>query len=165
MTRYALLPCLAASLLFLACDDSTGPSLPGTPAEAKSLLVGAKWLPAARTINPGFDMLDNGTIVTNVFAIEDACEHDDVMTLTADGKWAGDEGADKCDADAPQISTGTWSLNAAGDSVSITDDSDSQGDVNAKIVALTASVLSLAAASDDWPDGKTRTETFTWKAK
>jgi hypothetical protein len=162
--RIALISCLPAALFLGACNDSTGPMTPGSASDAKTLLLAAKWMPAARTINPGFDINEDGTIVTNLFAEEDVCEHDDVMTFKADGTFSTDEGPDKCDDSDPQIGTGTWVLNAVGDSLTMKDDSAPKG-VPTKIVALNSSTLSLAATGDDWPDRKSRTETFTWKAK
>jgi hypothetical protein len=160
-----LLPAAAALLMLSACDDSTtGASSPTTTEGAKALLVGGKWIPAARTINPGFDMMDDGHVITNVFAVEDACEHDDIMQFTADGKWSTDEGAQKCDTDDPQVSGGNWRLSANVDSIYMSDDGE-PGEIGAKLVALNASTLSISATSDNWPDDKARVETFTWKAK
>lgn len=163
--RPAVLLCAAAGLWLSACEDSSGPALPASAAEAKNLLVAVKWTPAAKTVNPGFDINDDGVIVTNLFAHEEPCQHDDFMQFTADGKWTGDEGPAKCDPEDPQLLSGTWTLTADGDSLIISDDSMPGDELVAKIVGLTSNRLSLTASSDNWPDGATREETFTWKAK
>jgi Lipocalin-like domain len=40
----------------------------------------------------------------------DACDKDDCLSFSDDGKTTFDEGATKCDPDDPQTSSGTWSL-------------------------------------------------------
>jgi hypothetical protein len=163
--RPRLFSSLAAALLLSACEDATtGDSGPATAAEAKALLTGSKWLPAAHTISPGFDIEDDGRIITNVFAIEPACSHDNIMQFTADGKWANDEGPKKCDVGDDQTIRGTWVLSEDADSLYMHNDIE-PGEVGLKIVALTARALSVSGSSDNWPDKKARLETFTWKAK
>jgi hypothetical protein len=160
-----LLPAAAALLLLSACDDATtGDSVPANSTEAKALLTAASWLPAAHTINPGFDMEDDGHVITNVFAIEPACSHDDIMRFTADGKWINDEGAQKCDAGDPQTTGGTWVLSQDADSLYLNSD-DEPGEIGMKVASLTSTSFSLSGSSDNWPDKKSRLETYTWKAK
>ena len=143
-----------------ACDSGTEPDSVGSP----SLLIGPKWLPAAHTVSPGVDYNDDGVIVTNTFAIEGACDHDDTTRFLSATKWSGDEGASKCDPSSPQIETGTYFFNAAGDSVTMTSDVDGVP-TTGKVLALTATKFSVSVRSDNYPDNKSRIETFTWVAK
>lgn len=164
--RPALLSCAAAGLLLSACGENTfGPTSTTIPAEPKNRLVAATWSPAARTVLPGLNIDGEGTIVTDLIAHEDPCVHDDVTRFTADGKWVGDEGPAKCEGGDPQTISGTWSFNTAGDSITITNDSKPGADMIARIVDLSDTRMILSVSSDNWPDGATREETFTWKAK
>ncbi len=163
--RITVIPCIAAVWYLSACDGSpTGPAVPASEAEIVAVLTGSQWMRAGLSITPGFDINADGRVITDLFAEEPACAHDDVFTMKADGTWMNDEGPTKCDVDAPQVGTGTWTLNATHDSLYTDDDSDPDPQV-AKIAVLNPSGLSLVAVSTDWPDGQARTQTFTWRAK
>jgi hypothetical protein len=161
--RVLLAAAVISSLYLAACESSsTGLSVPGSREEIVATLTSKQWMRAALTINPGYDILDNGHVVTNLYATEQACGKDNVLTFTSDGSWTEDEGPTKCDASDPQTTYGDWSLNATSDSMTISSD---EGPLTAKIANLNASTLSLSAASDNWPDGVTRVEQWTWRAK
>lgn len=162
-TRALFAVSIISALYLAACDSSsTGLSVPGSREEIVALLTSKKWMRAALTINPGFDVLDNGHVVTDLYATEDACGHDNVLTISSDGSWTEDEGPVKCNASDPQTTSGDWSLNATSDSLTVSSDT---GPTTAKIANLNASTLSLVASSNDWPDNVTRVQTFTWRAK
>jgi hypothetical protein len=156
--RLTLIPCLAAALIFGACDDDKG-SGPTSATGKAALLTGTKWKNSAHTVLPGVDYEEDGVLVTNIFAVEGACVHDDVMSLTADGKWSTDEGPSKCDPSDPQIETGTWAMNSAQDSVTITSDIDHQP-MKFKLVELSATKWQFSTKSD-WDDGVDHVDTFT----
>lgn len=153
----SLIACFASAYLLSGCNSSTGPGLP-TPDQAPGLLTAHPWIPAAHSISPPFDVDDDGDADANLFAVEDDCEHDDILTFSADGSWQDDEGPNVCEG-SPQIESGSWSLNAAGDTVSL------GNGIALRIIALSATSLSVSGVSDEWPDGAARTEIFTWKAK
>lgn len=150
---------LAASFLLTACENDKGAG----PTNGKSaLLTGAKWKISSHTVTPGVDEGD-GILVTNLMTPDAACVHDDFTQYTANGKWSVDEGATKCDASDPQIETGTWKFNAAGDSLTITSDLDAVS-LHGKIESLTASQLRLSLVGD-WDDDIDHIETMTFSAQ
>jgi hypothetical protein len=157
--RITFIPCLAAVLILGACgkDNGTGPS------DGKSaLLTGAKWKMSAHTVTPGVDEHLDGTLVTNLFSSE-GCSEDDVTQYLPNGKWSVDEGASKCDPSDPQVETGTWKLNAAGDSLSM--ESDLDGIIlKGKLGSLTASEFRLSMHTD-WDDGVDHVETLVFSAQ
>ena len=164
MRMRALLSVSIFSAFYLtACDSSSeGLAVPGSKDDMLANLTSKQWVRAALTINPGYDILNDGHVVSDLYAAEDACRHDDVLTFSDNGIWKWDEGPTKCHVSDPQSSTGEWSFNAALDSMTITDPS---GSFTAKISTLNATTLSLVGISDYWPDGQTRIETTTWRAR
>lgn len=159
--RINLIPCMAIALILGACDSSntTAP----TQTDRSAMLVAAKWKMTAQTVTPGVDMDGSGTLITDAFAYMGACEADDVTSYTADGKWSTDNGASKCDPADPQIDLGTWSMNAAKDSITITTPRD--GSVEKyKIDSFSATEFKATSTSIDFGDGKAHTAKVSFKA-
>jgi hypothetical protein len=160
MTLKSLLASLSAFSLLTACSggDSTGPSGSGTEA----VLAGAQWKLSANTIDPGIDVDGSGKLVTDLLAEDDECDRDDFVVFSADHKYTEDHGAVKCDPAESQTVAGTWSLNAAGDALTITLNGKSQ---SGKIVQATATKLVFTQSGLPFPDGKSHTVTFTYVPK
>jgi hypothetical protein len=154
---------IISAFYLAACESSSeGLAAPGSKEDMLSNLTGKQWMRSALTISPGYDIYNDGQVVSDLYAAGDACRHDDILTFTADGAWKGDEGPTKCHVSDPQTSTGEWSFSAERDSMIITQPS---GSFTAKIRTLNATTLSLAGISDYWGDGQTRVETATFRAK
>lgn len=147
-------------LMVLACSDGKSPTGPSASAK-ESLLTGTKWKVTAHTISPGVDYADDGTLVTDLFAVESQCSHDDITSFSADGKFVMEEGATKCDPADPQQEKGTWSLNAAGDRFTHQSELDSRPMVY-QVVELSARKLVLSSPDEGWGDGKSHTDILTF---
>ncbi|MEO6096385.1 MAG: hypothetical protein ABIW76_12040 [Fibrobacteria bacterium] len=159
--RLNLLIPLTLATFMLACNDDKSPTASASGKDA--ILIGAKWKMTAHTITPAVDYDGNGTLVTNLFAVEHGCGHDDIDSYTSDHKFSFDEGPTKCDASDPQKETGTWSFNSAGDSLTIDSDLDPVP-MKLKVVEVSATKLVLSSSDDSWGDG-VHTEVLTFSAQ
>jgi hypothetical protein len=154
--RLALLSLTAC--LLLACnstesDDSTGGGKSG-------LLVGKNWKMVSFVLDPGINV--NGVIVTDIFAQYDPCMKDGTTKFLANGTYADDEGALKCDPDDPQTLTGTWVFNPAETVLTMTETGDSP--ISYDIVTLTATSLVVSTSSSDFGDGLNHKATISFTA-
>ena len=70
-----------------------------------------------------------------------ACDKDNTLAFGADGKVTFDEGATKCSASDPQISTGTWAFTGTEKKKVILTDSG---------FAITLDIVSLDASTLKW---------------
>lgn len=156
------LPSLLAAALLAACSGEKTPSPSASDAEA--LLTGAKWKLSAHTISPAIDWDGDGTMVTNMYAVNGDCVHDDIATYAPDHTFTIDEGAGKCDPSDPQQEKGTWSLDDAGDRLTLDSEIDAEP-VVMRLAGINPSKLILTR-TQTWPeDGITHTETFTFAAQ
>ncbi len=162
MSRITLIPCLAAAFIIGACTDDKGAG-PVTTTGTPALLAGGKWKMTAHTVSPGVDFDLNGVIVTDLFAVEGGCTHDDITKYTTDGKWSIDEGATKCLPSDPQTESGTWILNSTGDWLSMKSTLDPVA-LEFKVDEVSATSLRLSTHAD-WNDGKDHLETTTYTAQ
>jgi len=154
---------IISAFYLTACESSSeGLSVPGSKEDMLANLTSKQWMRSAYTISPGYDIYNDGHVVSDLYAAEDACRRDDVLTFAADGAWKEDEGPTKCHVSDSQTSTGEWSFSPELDSMIITEPS---GSFTAKIRTLNATTLSLAGISDYWGDGQTRIQTMTFRAK
>jgi hypothetical protein len=154
---------IISAFYLTACESSSeGLAVPGGKDDMLANLTGKEWVRSALTISPGYDIYNDGRVISDLYAAEDACRRDDLLTFTAEGIWKVDEGPSKCHVSDPQTGTGEWTFNAAVDSMIIT---ESSGTFTAKIRTLNATTLSLAGISDYWGDGQTRIQTATFRAK
>ncbi len=102
-------------LLFTACQDEeeVPPPTPATPSNALSakaqLLSAKKWRMIANT-----QTVKLGTstgITTSLFDLYPDCAKDNLEVFAPNKSYSMDEGATKCEANAPQVqSAGTWDL-------------------------------------------------------
>ena len=155
MNSSRIFACLSALALLGACTKDN-PAGPGASGEAA--LTGAKWKLVANTIDPGLDMEGDGTLVTDLFAESDACNRDDFTAYSADHAFTIDHGPEKCDESETQTETGTWSLNAAGDVLTLKRLGQSQ---SMKVVEAGPSKL-VVSQTLPFPDGKSHTLTMTY---
>lgn len=113
----------AATVSFVACSNgaydanpSTNNSGSGNPLltggnnggnGGVSILTSGSWKITAYT-------LTSGAGTTDLLALIDACERDDIFTFKTDNTIIRDEGASKCSASDPQTKNdGTWSINGS----------------------------------------------------
>jgi hypothetical protein len=159
--RIAILPCLAFAFVLGGCDSDKS----AAPAsEKKSMLVAAKWKLTGHTIAPAVDLEEDGVMVTDLWVTTSECLRDNVTTFHSNGTFSVDAGAIRCNDDDPQIDPGTWSLNAAEDSLSMTYDAFPMAQVH-KLDGLTASSLRLSSGSTGWSDGENHTRTLVYGAQ
>ena len=130
---------------FTSCgdDDDNG----GTPVNKTrtQLLIENSWR------QTGYTQTTNGQ-TTDLFG-GDACDLDALMKLNAannnatNGTYELNEGASKCDPDAPQVyATGTWAFSGTNDVVVTDSDGDSQ---TLTILELTDNSLKLREPGPD----------------
>lgn len=159
--RIAILPCLAFAFILGACDSDKS----AAPAsEKKSMLVAAKWKLTGHTVAPAVDLMENGVMVSDLWVTTSECIRDDITTFHSNGTFSVDAGGLRCGDDDPQTETGTWSLNAAEDSLSMTYDAFPMTGVR-KLDGLTASSFKLSSGSTGWSDGANHTRTMVYSAQ
>lgn len=155
--RLAILPCLSISLLLAACagDSGTSPTPPGSGS------IEAAWKLTAHTVTPAVDLNMDGVMVTDILNAEGACAKDNITTFKAGGTWTEDDGAAKCDPTDPQTVSGTWTQNAAKDSLEVKV-TGFPFPLDYKVQEVTATSLKLVIVSEDWGDDGPYTETWTY---
>ena len=131
----------------------------GTGGSGKTQTLTAKdWKAVAIHIDPGVYV--NGQPVTDLTPFYDPCELDDVSRYKADFTYEFNEGATKCDPNAPQIQeSGTWAW--ANNESQITHTTQGQS-YSVNVDALTATQLTMSYTTQlQYNDGTTGTHKFT----
>ena len=111
INKKSILSVLLFSLLIVTgCKEQDTPVVP-TPAPTKTALISASpWITTAITISPALDL--GGIIISDLYALSDACDNDNLAIYKNDGTGTYDEGASKCDDLDPQTSAFNWAFNA-----------------------------------------------------
>ena len=73
-----------------------------------NLITAGNWKMIAFTVNPGYDYDGDGDIDTDIFAVTDECERDNLYLFQTNGALEINEGAAKCDAGDPQVYATDW---------------------------------------------------------
>ena len=109
---------LALSITFTSCKkDKDDPQ----PSKSKTeLLTNKYWRTTAATIDPAIDLFGTGTPTTNLYAQYQDCTKDDLVRFESGGVYKEDEGATKCSATDPQVTTGTWTFNSSETAITTT---------------------------------------------
>ena len=82
-------------------------------------LTAGNWKLIGVTVNPGI-VLENGTVITDIYAQLDVCSKDDMLQFNSNGDFISDQGILKCDPEETQIETvGTWELSNDGKTLTI----------------------------------------------
>ncbi|SDK00688.1 hypothetical protein SAMN05421823_101637 [Catalinimonas alkaloidigena] len=92
--------------LFASCEKKDDPAA----ANRTELISEKQWILTAVTVDPALPL--NGTLVTNWYAQMDECDKDDIAIFRKNGVYEFNEGASKCDPNAPQTAQTTWSFNS-----------------------------------------------------
>lgn len=114
-----LFSALAICVLFAACkpNDNGGASVK----TRKDSLSTGKWRMTAITATGAFPITGRDTTL-DLFESFDSCAKDDRYIFQTDGKITNDQGTAKCFMTEPQqMDGGTWSLNAAMDTLEMKD--------------------------------------------
>ncbi|MEY4935845.1 MAG: hypothetical protein RIS64_2204 [Bacteroidota bacterium] len=111
-----------------------------------TLITTSKWKLAAQT-----------TAGVDTYASFQACEKDNTLAFTTDGKATEDEGATKCAAGDPQSTTLTWAFTGTDKKTVI---------LTASGIAITCTISELTTTSMKWQytnpfDNKVITESYT----
>ena len=98
-----VLSILAISLLIfgLACKKDKKDS-------KMDLITFGTWKMIAFTVNPGYDYDGDGDIDTDIFAVTDECERDNIYLFKSIGALEINEGSVKCDVTDPQVYSVDW---------------------------------------------------------
>lgn len=120
------------------------------------------WKRSGHLIEPGITL--DGVLVTDLLT-QDAIESRDNLTrFQAGGVWTEDEGPLKSVPASMQSEDGAWSLNAAGDVLSLHPAGAANGGdhFDFKVLELSSTTLKVATFSSDYADGRSHTETITF---
>lgn len=115
MNKFKLfsLVALSGSILFTGCGKDDEESAPEVSPQK---LIGKTWKLTALNLNPAFTDPETGVSYSDLYSDMDECEKDNTILYHAadvsatSGHILGDEGAEKCDVDAPQTSEGAWAF-------------------------------------------------------
>ena len=108
---------MAVLVGLLSCKKDDKTSLTKT-----EMLTGKYWITTSMTVSPA--VMVAGTPITDIWAQADACSKDDLQKFDTPNLFTADEGATKCDVNAPQTTTGTWSFNSDQTVISVTQGTD-----------------------------------------
>ncbi len=157
--RFSWILLLTLPLWFGACSKKN------TDVTPNSASIQGSWRLSAYTIAPAFDLLGNGTKMTDLLEYYKQlggqqlidCFKTVTITFNADGKLSGGTSDAKCSgvAASPIGSSGTWVL--TGSKLKITDGPD----VSDYDVSLNGNTLKLSQTSVDDYDGDGKTESGT----
>lgn len=149
---FRVLLLLAFPLLMTQCSkDDDNDDNNQTPSE---LIIGS-WQVTADVVSPPIDL--GGGPVSDLYAILDPCDKDDLYIIKANGVGEFNEGASKCDPADPQSEPFSWSLQSNGTVLVISDGSTS---VNFQVAQLNQTTMKLVITENIL--GTTYTETITY---
>lgn len=94
-----LLLSLGFIALFGACKKDSDDSKP-----AGDYLKAHKWATVSIKINPAYDWFGEGSKITDIFAILDDCDKDDLLEFAADGSYYTYYNTNKCSENEPEKS-------------------------------------------------------------
>jgi hypothetical protein len=152
INKKSILSVLLFSLLIIAgCKEEETAVVPAPTKTA--LLSASPWITTAITISPGLDL--GGIIITDIYALSDACDNDNLAIYKNDGTGNYDEGTTKCDPLDPQTSAFNWSFNA--DETQLIEDGQTIYTLN----ELTATSMKLGDSFDGAEIGATPGTTYT----
>lgn len=154
INKKSILSILLFSLLIVTgCKEQDTPVVP-TPAPTKTALISASpWITTAITISPALDL--GGIIISDLYALSDACDNDNLAIYKNDGTGTYDEGASKCDDLDPQTSAFNWAFNA--DETQLIEDGETIYTIN----ELSATSMKLGDSFDGAEIGATPGTTYT----
>ena len=73
-----------------------------------NLITSGSWKMIAFTVDPGYDYDWDGDIDTDIYAVTDQCEKDNLYLFKNTGALEINEGSTKCDASDPQVYAADW---------------------------------------------------------
>lgn len=154
--KKALLPILtlAFALTFSSCSKDDDDQAGTTSKSRTELLVNKSWIMTGATVSPAYDFGNGET--TNLYGEYDACEKDDFLFYNANLTYTGDDGASKCDPQASQTWTGTWSISA--DQQLLTRDGDAH-------TIASMSETKMVLTNQQEIGGVVYTSSYTWTKK
>lgn len=152
---------LVLALAFVAAISSCKKDEDSTPATGKTkteILTAKAWKETARTISPAISV--NGNMVTDLYALDDECDKDDLYKFKIDKTFTQEEGATKCDPSDPQIyATGTWAFNADETKLILT--YTGLGSSTSNIIEVTETTAKLSQVETNNGVEYTTTTTYT----
>lgn len=133
----------------VSCGDDKQEN--SAPTDKTALITAKNWRLTASTL------LESGkTTPTDEYALMSDCEKDNFVRFSADKEFTINEGATKCNSNAPQSETSTWRFNS--DQTKILSTDPGLGfPISADIVELTNSTLKVRYSLF----GDTTSETYT----
>jgi hypothetical protein len=141
MMRAVFLSVMMTAVLFLSSCTKNKDDDKKDPGTKVTLITASKW----KYSDAGLDMNNDGVKESNLPpGILTSCDTDNTITFKSDLSGGIDEGATKCEASSPQTVPFTWSINAAGDALTMSTALfiGLNGDI--KIIELTASKLTIS---------------------
>ncbi len=148
-------------------DAKPGAIEDGTRGESAASLAAKAlegvWKRSGHVIEPGITV--DGVLVTDLLTQDAVESRDNITRFKAGGVWTEDEGPMKSVPTSEQSEDGTWTLNAAGDVLSLRPAGAAQGGdhFDFRILELSDRTLRVATVSDDdYTDGRSHTETITF---
>ena len=137
---------LTLSLVFSACQKDEESPAPKTKTQ---LLTQATWKFSSATVGG-----------SDVSALLQACQKDNILSFAAAGTGTLDEGAAKCNAGDPQTSAFTWSWLSAETQLSISATLFTGGSSTFTLVSLTETQLGVSQSITVGPTSQTAVVTF-----
>ncbi|HAY87966.1 MAG TPA: hypothetical protein DCY51_00820 [Bacteroidetes bacterium] len=104
------------------------------------MLCASNWRFTALTVNPAIDFGD-GNLVSDIFAILDACGTDDISKYNTDMSGMYSAGATKCDPSDPDTGSFTWSISSDGNTFTEEDEIYNIKEISNSIFVRTTIVL------------------------
>lgn len=108
------------SLAILMCNAcSSDVENPITSLDPIEMIVDKNWTMTAMSVSPAMD--DGGNMITDVYAMMDACEQDDTFLFQMDGTMLRHPGAKLCTPDQ-DVTTERWTIDEDGQKIMLIND-------------------------------------------
>lgn len=138
VSRIGLLSCFALAMLSNSCKESNGNP---TPEESGSFIE-KQWKVESMTISPAIDWDADGDLDSDILAVTEECDRDNLIVFEKDQKTTTIYRGVKCDEDEPDKEVdGSWKYDEASKKLVITD--DDEGDEEWTVLKSDASTLKM----------------------
>ncbi|MGB6036767.1 MAG: lipocalin family protein [Cryomorphaceae bacterium] len=143
-----------------SCDCPVGFEGDSCEVSVSDLLTVKNWMIEEGKVEPGLDFDRDGTLENDFLSALQECNLDDFYNFDLDGSYTFEEGATKCDPNAPEvIDSGNWSWNSEYTFLTLENASGSSNEI--EIISLTSTEMKWRVTQN--LQDSAYIFTYTWK--
>lgn len=111
--------------------------------------MGKDWKPVSAVLDPGVEV--KGELVTDLYALMDACEKGGATKYSANGAYADSKTSSACATGEPSRLSGSWTMDPDGKLLTQTEAGETP--IRLDIVEMTSTSLVVSNLSSELGDG------------